>query len=136
LWIAALCNLPHHTASSLGITAAASAILGVAHTLRTMRRMTRTDANDYQPVTEDWIWNGALPLASYAMLGIGAALMWREALLAGYGIGLAALLLVFVGIHNVWDLAVWILAERPSRRRELEATARVHRDAAGTDEPR
>ena len=44
-------------------------------------------------------------------------------------IGLSALLLVFIGIHNVWDLAVWILAERPSRRREMEAARRIHHQA-------
>jgi hypothetical protein len=31
-----------------------------------------------------------------------------------YGIGAAALVLLVIGIHNVWDLALWIIA-KPSR---------------------
>jgi len=34
--------------------------------------------------------------------------------LALYLTGGAALTLLFVGIHNAWDLAVWITVERPS----------------------
>jgi uncharacterized oligopeptide transporter (OPT) family protein len=49
-------------------------------------------------------------------VGVGGALVWREAATAGYLIGVPALVLVLIGIHNVWDLAVWILAERPERR--------------------
>lgn len=135
LWIAALCSVPHHTASTLAGAALASGVAGAAYTLRTMRLMASMDPSDYQPVVEDWIWNGALPLLSYALLGVGGALVWRHALTAGYGLGLSALLLLFIGIHNVWDIAVWILAERPTRRREMEAAARAHREAAGRAGP-
>ena len=127
LWISALCSVPRHTVVSLGVTTIASALLGVAYSLRTVARMARMDRNDYEPVLEDWLWNGALPLGAYALLGAGGVLLWFDAGTAGYPIAFAALLLIFIGIHNVWDLAVWILAERPSRRREMEAAAQQRR---------
>ncbi|HEY7928530.1 MAG TPA: hypothetical protein VID71_00875 [Steroidobacteraceae bacterium] len=142
LWITAMCSVPRQTVMSLGILALASAVFGVSHTLTTMYRMAHMDRRDYAPVLQDWIWNGALPLLGYALLGSGAGLVWFDSAAAGYLIGLSALLLVFIGIHNVWDLAVWILAERPSRRREIEAARRAHHQAqanapgsaAGADE--
>ncbi|HWG77557.1 MAG TPA: hypothetical protein VN660_12310 [Steroidobacteraceae bacterium] len=137
LWITALCSVPRHTVLSLGITGLASGILGVAYTLRTMHRMASMDRRDYVPVLQDWVWNGALPLLAYGLLGAAGALLWLDPVAPGYLIGFSALLLVFIGIHNVWDLAVWILAERPTRLREMEDARRFHlqaqaRGTAGT----
>ena len=114
---------------SLGVTGLAGAILGLAYTLQTMHRMASMDRSDYVPALQDWVWNGGLPLLAYGLLAAGGALLWFDPVAPGYLIGLCALLLVFIGIHNVWDLAVWILAERPSRRREMEDARRVHREA-------
>jgi hypothetical protein len=57
----------------------------------------------YKPVFEDWLFHVALPLAAYAVLGLsslGAYAHERDALFA---VGAAALLLLFIGIHNAWD---------------------------------
>jgi hypothetical protein len=124
LWIAALCNLPRQSAASLGPLMLASGALGSAYAMRTLYRMTQFARTDYVPVMEDWIWNGVLPLASYAALAVGGGLAWTDPLTAGYLIGVPALLLLFIGIHNVWDLAVWILAERPEKRRAQEQEKR------------
>ena len=87
----------------------------------TMYRMAPHGRSDYVPVLEDWIWNGALPLASYAALGVGGALIWHESLARGTISSVSPRCCwLLIGIHNVWDLAVWILAERPQSRREME----------------
>ena len=57
----------------------------------------------YRPVFEDWSFHVLLPLAAYAMLvlcAVAAPLHPRAAL---FGVGAAALLLLFCGIHNAWD---------------------------------
>jgi hypothetical protein len=132
LWIAALAAIPRHTALSLGLVMFGSGVIGLLYSLRTLLRMQRMDRRDYAPVIEDWLWNGFLPLAVYALLAAGGALMLAVAgspsdqglaPAAGYLIGLSALLLVIIGIHNVWDLAVWITVERPERHRQREAAA-------------
>jgi hypothetical protein len=57
----------------------------------------------YQPEFEDWLFHAVLPLAAYAVLALsafGASSHTREAL---FGVGAAALLLLFISIHNAWD---------------------------------
>ncbi len=131
LWITALATIPWHTAWSLGLVMLASGVAGTLYSLRTLLRMYRMDRRDYVPVAEDWLWNGFLPLLVYAAVAAGGALLLDAAsappalaLAAGYLIGPPALLLVIIGIHNVWDLAVWITVERPERRRQREAAER------------
>jgi hypothetical protein len=55
----------------------------------------------YHPELEDWLFHALLPRAAYAIVALSAfaALSHtREALFGG-----AALLLLFIGIHNTWD---------------------------------
>jgi hypothetical protein len=66
-------------------------------------------------VFEDWLFHVVAPLTGYAGLAaacFAAAFHPAEALL---GIGAAALVLLFTGIHNAWDAAayhVWVLKRR------------------------
>jgi hypothetical protein len=76
-------------------------LCGVAYAVVVTRRMRRQTA--YQPEFEDWLFHALLPLAAYATLAISAfaaPFRTREAL---FGAGAAALLLLFIGIHNAWD---------------------------------
>jgi hypothetical protein len=63
---------------------------------------------EYQPVFEDWLWHAALPALAYAALLVCGVLLERHAGIALLVIGAAALLLVFVGIHNAWDTVTYI----------------------------
>ena len=74
---------------------------GVLCTVIVARRMRSQTV--YQPEFEDWLFHLLLPLGAYAALGssaFAAPLHTREAL---FGVGAAALLLLFTGIHNAWD---------------------------------
>jgi hypothetical protein len=76
-------------------------LCGVAYAVVVARRMRRQTF--YQLEFEDWLFHALLPLAAYAILAISAfaaPFRTREAL---FGVGAAALLLLFVGIHNAWD---------------------------------
>jgi hypothetical protein len=61
----------------------------------------------YTPEFEDWVFHLLLPFAAYATL-VGSAYAARsnigDALLA---VGAAALLLLFIGIHNAWDAVTY-----------------------------
>jgi hypothetical protein len=57
----------------------------------------------YQPEFEDWLFHALLPLAAYAMLALSAVATPSHTRDALFGVGAAALLLLFVGIHNAWD---------------------------------
>jgi hypothetical protein len=78
---------------------------GVAYAVIVARRMRRQAA--YQPGFEDWLFHVAVPLVGYAILALScfaAPSHTREAL---FGVGVAALLLLFTGIHNAWDSAAY-----------------------------
>jgi hypothetical protein len=57
-------------------------------------------------VLEDWIWHVILPAVVYGVLLATAFFLWREPRESMYGVASALLLLLFIGIHNSWDVAV------------------------------
>ena len=74
---------------------------GGAYTLVVARRI-RVQTS-YQPELEDWLFHVLLPLAAYAMLALSAFAAPSHTREALFGVGSAALLLLFIGIHNAWD---------------------------------
>ena len=62
----------------------------------------------YQLVLEDWIWHVALPLIAYASVLAAAFALSRHGLPSQFTIAGAALLLLFIGIHNAWDTVTYI----------------------------
>lgn len=78
--------------------------------IRQARRQT-----DYEPVLEDWLWHGALPLVAYVALLAAALVLRRHPVPALFMIGGTALLLLFAGIHNAWDSVTYIALDRRQR---------------------
>jgi hypothetical protein len=78
-----------------------------------VRRMRRQVA--YKPVFKDWLFHVLLPSAAYTTMAVtafAAGSHLREAL---FGIGAAALLLLFVGIHNAWDAVTYhVFVNKPT----------------------
>ena len=89
---------------SIGPVATLWGLIGAAGTVysvivaRRVRRQTY-----YRPVFEDWSFHVLLPLAAYAMLALCALAALIHTRGALFGVGAAALLLLFSGIHNAWD---------------------------------
>jgi hypothetical protein len=72
----------------------------------------------YSPQFEDWLLHFVLPLTAYAMLAlsaVAASSYTREALFA---MGAAALLLLFIGIHNAWDAVTYHVFAKPDSKPE------------------
>ena len=65
------------------------------------RRMQRQIA--YTPEFEDWLFHALLPFAAYTTLAGSACAALGHAHEAMFGVAAAALLLLFIGIHNAWD---------------------------------
>ena len=86
---------------------------GIIYALVVIRRARHQ--NDYQPVFEDWLWHGGLPVMAYAGFLAAAALLPRNPETGLFVVGAGALLLLFVGIHNAWD-AVTHLALRGTQK--------------------
>jgi hypothetical protein len=117
LWLASILSIPGHTALSLAICIG---ITGLGLTFYSVTTISRMFANRklYVPASEDWIFNAVLPLICCLALLLASVVVLRDAAPGLYLIGTVTLAMLFIGVHNAWDLAVWITAERPAKQQE------------------
>jgi len=74
---------------------------GMVYTIIVARRL--RVQTFYRPVFEDWLFHGILPFGAYVMLAASAWAAHYDQGPGMYLVGVAALLLLFIGIHNAWD---------------------------------
>ena len=80
-------------------------LVGVIYVVIVARRMRVQTA--YSPQFEDRLFHVLLPFAAYATL-VGSAYAARSNVGGAlFGVGAAALLLLFIGIHNAWDAVTY-----------------------------
>jgi hypothetical protein len=89
---------------------------GVAYAVIITRRVRLQTV--YRPEVEDWLFHVLLPFAAYVTLAVSpyAARYHRHEAL--FGIGAAALLLLFTGIHNAWDAVTYHVFVKKQGERE------------------
>lgn len=105
LLLSAALRAPWHEITSAQTVWGLVGALGVIYAGVVARRMRTQTA--YRPGLEDWAFHLLLPLAAYLLLALsalGAPAYVHNALFA---VGTAALLLLFIGIHNAWDAIVY-----------------------------
>jgi hypothetical protein len=107
LALAAFFSMPHQHPSTISLGLAVGGLGGLLYSVLLARRMPRVPS-DYVPVREDWIFNVILPMLLYGCLLLAAWLIWLWPEATLYGVALAALILLFIGIRNAWDIAVWM----------------------------
>jgi hypothetical protein len=62
----------------------------------------------YTPDMEDWTWYTALPFIAYAGILASAIFLFIAQRGALFGFAGASLMLIFIGIHNAWDVVTFI----------------------------
>jgi len=97
-------------------------LYGIVYSVVVARRL-RVQTT-YQPVFEDWLFHVLLPLAAYAMAAASAFMAQSLARPAAFVIGAAALLLLFIGIHNAWDAVSYHVLVSRGKQREVEPPTR------------
>ena len=118
LFISTLLNAPWPALSGPALALGACGVAGFVYTVLVVRHARRQ--TDYVPVLEDWIWHAALPPIAYAALLLAAVFLAGAAVPSLFVVGGAALLLLFVGIHNAWDSVVYIALQRRQRPEKKE----------------
>ena len=124
LLLSALLRAPWPSVPPIATLWGLTGVGGLAYAAIVARRMLRQDV--YKPEFEDWLFHLALPMAAYALLlisSLAALIHERDALFA---VGGAALLLLFIGIHNAWDgivYHVYVAIPRANARRAEEESA-------------
>jgi hypothetical protein len=106
LTISALMSVPRLTAPIIATALAIVGAFGIVYSIVVVRRTKRQTG--YTPVLEDWLWHIGFPFATYGALCVtGVIAVWH---LDGAldVVAAIALALLFIGIHNAWDSAVYI----------------------------
>lgn len=111
LALAAFLSMPRHTTLSLSLGIGIGGVAGLLYTGMIGAKM-RNVSSGYVPVREDWTFNVILPSFIYGGLFVLAFLMWRWQNASLYAVALLSLGLLFIGIRNAWDIAVWMTTHR------------------------
>ena len=106
LLLGALLLMPNPGELLLGVLVVANGAVGIAFLTITARRM--SEPLGYKLVLSDWVWHVLLTWVAYLGVALGGITIGLGAAAGFYAIGAGALLLLFIGIHNAWDAAVWI----------------------------
>jgi hypothetical protein len=113
LALSAFLSMPHQRVASLSAGFAVAGLAGLIYGIYIGARM-RRHPGPYVPVLEDWIWNMILPTLVYGCLLIMAILLWYRPVPTLYAVAALSLGMLFIGVHNAWDIAVWMTLHRPN----------------------
>ena len=100
-----------HAATVLGITGLYGVIY-VSRILAGMWKLAGREGTAYTPERDDWIWYVTLPMIAYVAVLLGAIAFPPFPSFAAYGFATATLLLIFIGIHNSWDIVTYLAIRR------------------------
>jgi hypothetical protein len=115
LLLSAVISAPWEGINSVAAIWGGVGFIGIIYVAIVARRMRAQTV--YKPVFEDWLFHVLLPLAAYAMMTGSAFVAHSRAHTALFIVGAAALLLLFIGIHNAWDTVMHLVfVERQGKR--------------------
>ena len=115
LLLSAILTAPWHEVDTVATLWGFVGLCGLLYAFIVARRMRGQKA--YTPEFEDWLFHLLLPATAYAALAVSALVAHSNARPALFTVGAAALLLLFIGIHNAWDAVTYYIFVR---KRELD----------------
>ena len=112
LLLSAVLSAPWHGPVAPSVICFLLGLGGLAYATIVARRLRVQTA--YQPVLEDWVFHALLPFAAYAMLAVSAYAARANFYEPMFGVAAAALMLLFIGIHNAWDAVTYhVFVKKP-----------------------
>jgi hypothetical protein len=106
LFTSALMSAPFPSLMPIAVALGLVGIAGLVYVTRIAIRTSKLVS--YRADAEDWTWNVVLPLVAYVTLLLGAFTLNADAALAAYAPAAAVALLIFIGIHNAWDVVTFL----------------------------
>ena len=116
LFRSAVASAPWDGLTAIGVLWGLLGLAGIAYSVIVTRRL-RTQTV-YKPVCEDWLFHVLLPLAAYTALAVSAGIAHSRGHLDLFLVAGAALLLLFIGIHNAWDAVTYHVFVRRREQRD------------------
>ena len=111
LLVAALLSAPWPALWEASLLLGLAGLAGVTYILIVLW-LARHRLPEYQLVRSDWLWYTVLPLVSYTALVVAAMVLPSQPAPALFVIAAATILLLFIGIHNAWDVVTYMAFER------------------------
>lgn len=134
LLLSGMLTAPWHGLSILAWLVGIAGVAGIVYSILIARRARRT--THYMPVFEDWLFHVVLPAAAYATVTAAASMLRIQSERALFAVGAAALLLLFIGIHNAWDAVTYIVVSQRAREPRPPGTPRSDPDRAASIDKR
>ena len=110
LLISAIMTMPWPSLFPASIAVAVCGLGGLAYGAVVIRRARRQ--TDYQPEWADWLWYALFPCSVYTTLMVTALFLQVDRFAAMFGVGVAALGLLLIAVHNAWDTVTHIVVVR------------------------
>ena len=111
LLVAAMLSAPWQALWPAGLLLGLLGLAGATYILIVLW-LARHRLSEYQLVLSDWLWYTVLPLVSYTALVVAALVLPSQPAPAMFVIASATMLLLFIGIHNAWDVVTYTVLER------------------------
>ena len=111
LLVAAMLSAPWQALWPAGLLLGLLGLAGATYILIVLW-LARHRLSEYQLVLSDWLWYTVLPLVSYTALVVAALVLPSQPAPAMFVIASATMLLLFIGIHNAWDVVTYTAFER------------------------
>ena len=117
LFVSAMLTAPWPALSQVALLAGLSGLSGIAYAAVVALRLSRLTA--YRPDWEDWLWYAIFPIIAYTTLVVAAILLPASPVPTLFGIGAITLVLLFIGIHNSWDIVTYVAVGRSQSHDEI-----------------
>jgi hypothetical protein len=110
LFVSIVLCAPWHSVIVPAFMTGIAGLAGVVHMVRVLGRARRL--TEYNPDLEDWSFYTILPLIAYLAILAGALLRFAPAF-ALDGLAAGVVLMIFIGIHNAWDIVTYLTVIGP-----------------------
>lgn len=109
-FVSAIMSAPWTSLYNPQIVLGVTGVLGIVYALRLTLRARRLSI--YEPDFEDWSWFFILPLIAYVAIAVSAIELPMIPATSLFVIAGATILMIFIGIHNAWDVVTYLAIER------------------------
>jgi hypothetical protein len=120
LFLSAMVSAPWKGIGTVAILWGLIGLCGIIYSLVVTRRL-RVQTT-YKTVFEDWLFHVLLPFAAYAAMAVSAYVAHSHQRPALFLVAASALLLLFIGIHNAWDIVTYHVFVRKRVPSKVEPT--------------
>ena len=125
LYVSAVLAAPWHLVVYASLAVRLGALFGLVYEILVgvrMLHLTRR-GHTYRPGVDDWLRYIVSPLAGYGLLLAGALELPAFPVTAMFVVAAGTLLLIFVGIHNAWDVVTYLAINEPGEERSDDGGA-------------